>query len=174
MLLLRHHCWDENHRSSNIKMLPSVCHVFYDWSRVWFSDDKVKHTQIAAILLQIFVIFFHMNAFPLRFQSTPFLLDFPSVCQLSSEIRTNVYSFIVSSKGASAVLFLTVMHWGTQQGYTEMTEGFSHALALKKCVLFFFPIRVWLSELLLWWWSVWLDQGQRWRPALGDDAWSIR
>lgn len=38
--------------------------------------------------------------------------------------------------------------------------------------LFLFRLR--LFELLLWWRPVWLDQGQRWRPALGDDTWSSR
>lgn len=40
--------------------------------------------------------------------------------------------------------------------------------------IFFSPFRVGVSELLLWWRPLWLDQGQRRRRALGDDTRSIR
>lgn len=97
-------------------------------------------------------------------------------------ITTNVYIFIVSlcsSEGPSTVLLLLVMFESRSRApmkhYREHDEASLHVcirhFSEEVCFILF---RVGLSELLLWWWSLWLDQGQRRRPSLGDNAWSIR
>lgn len=98
-------------------------------------------------------------------------------------ITTNIYTFIVSScssEGASAVLLFPVTLEAHRRVACEALKRADSSPFLRVCTSFpswkvcFTFFRVGLSELLLWWWSLWLDQGQRRRPALGDDAWSVR
>lgn len=128
-------------------------------------------------LIQIYIyIFFDecISTWDLRSSfSTSFVLhDFNSTI--------NVYIFIVSScssEGARAVLLLPVTDESHRRAlvkhHREKNEASLHVCALlwKMCFILF---RVGVSELLLWWWPLRLDQGQRRRPALGDDAWSVR
>lgn len=73
-----------------------------------------------------------MNAFPLAIYAAPFPLDFSSPHHLSSEITTNVYAPVVSSRsseGASAALSLPVTLEAHSRAavkyHREQTEAFS-------------------------------------------------
>lgn len=133
-------------------------------------------------LKHVFVLFF-----PLATYAAPFHLDFTSIHQPSSAITTNVCTVVVSScssEGAAAVLELPVTlegHSGAPvRNYTEQTEALSfiylfiYFFASFLHLLCFISFRGRLPGLLLWRRSLWLDQGQRRGPALGDHAWSFR
>lgn len=129
------------------------------------------HT-VATHTLQIFVIS-QMNTFPLAIYAASLPLDFSKMYHNNSLKFYCIIMFVRSFDSPHAPGEVR----GTQQGHCEILQRADwfcmcvSSIFLKMCFIHF---SVWLSELLLWWWSLWLDQGQRWRPALGDNTWSVR
>lgn len=188
MLLSRHHPQEIiSHWILWLSVVTTICFIMMYCSIQWaICVDIHSRTHIdinssnSYKYLYILSSFFSMNAFPLAISAASFSLNYFSMQLLFSEITTNVHTFIVSScsfEGASSALLLpvTLQVPSRAPGKSHRLEPFCMYLRPPLYwMVCFILCRVGLSELLLWWWPLWLDQRQRRRPALGDDARSVR